>query len=214
VLRFLYEAFTQPEFPRVHVSDAIVRIVPSLLSPIGFADIYEQTKFFLDGGQMLTTLIANWPWVVLGLILLCCLIASWGWRSDSKLPYDPRGSLLSQGEMAFYIKLRQAVEGRWSIFSKVRLADLLKVKSTLSKTGTWQNKINQKHIDFVICDHETLVPKLVIELDDATHQRVDRKLRDEFVDAAFSSAKLQLVRVKAQADYKIDDIKKLLGAIG
>ena len=33
---------------------------------------------------------------------------------------------------------------------------------------TYWNKINRKHVDFLICDDETLKPLVGIELDDST----------------------------------------------
>ena len=52
-------------------------------------------------------------------------------------------------------------------------------------------------MDFVICDNRTLQPRLVVELDDATHKRNDRTDRDKFVDSAFATAPATLNAVKS-----------------
>ncbi len=70
----------------------------------------------------------------------------------------------------------------------VRIADLIRVRPKPPKWQSWQNRIHAKHIDFVLCDPETMEAKLAIELDDASHNRRDRVERDKFVDGALSAA--------------------------
>ena len=53
---------------------------------------------------------------------------------------------------------------------------------------TYWNKINRKHVDFLICDDETLKPLVGIEIRRFTHERKDRQLRDQFVDRVFETA--------------------------
>ena len=111
---------------------------------------------------------------------------------------DPSGELTPE--------LHAAIDGRWAIFAMVRIADLLKVRSGTQKRQSWQNKINCKHIDFVICDPHNLEPVLAIELDDRSHQRADRIRRDEFVNDAFQAAELPLLRIRAAREYFADEI--------
>lgn len=79
--------------------------------------------------------------------------------------------------------------------SNGRFADIQK------GTGSWQayfNKINAKHIDFVLCDLQNVRPVLAIELDDSSHNKPDRIQRDEFVNKVFADAKFPLLRVPVQ----------------
>ena len=46
------------------------------------------------------------------------------------------------------------------------------------------NKINKKHIDFLICDSE-LNTKYAIELDDKSHEKEKNKVNDNFKNALF-----------------------------
>ena len=71
-------------------------------------------------------------------------------------------------------------------------------------------KINRKHVDFLICDNETLKPIVGIELDDSTHQRQDRQLRDQFLDQVFETAKLPLIHIKVKQVYAISDLQENL----
>ncbi len=48
--------------------------------------------------------------------------------------------------------------------------------------GGYRSKINKKIVDFVLFDKQNISPILVIELDDYTHQKPDRKKRDVFLN--------------------------------
>jgi very-short-patch-repair endonuclease len=75
------------------------------------------------------------------------------------------------------------------------------------KQKTAFNKIACKHVDFVLCDKELNI-LLAIELDDSSHNRQDRKERDEIVNAAFRSAGLPLMREPAKHFYDIDILRQ------
>lgn len=126
--------------------------------------------------------------------------------------YRVRGPLLSPAERSFFGVLQQATNGELLIFAKVRVADVLAPDKAL-RGSKWQiafNRINAKHFDFLLCDPAEVAPRLVIELDDASHAKDKRKARDAFLDAACASAKLPLLRVDAQAAYSIPELEQLL----
>ena len=123
------------------------------------------------------------------------------------LPYSRRGHLVTRNELKFFRALKHAVKDRWHIMAMVRIADLLQVRSGTPKSISWFNRIACKHVDFVLCDPDSLEPRLAIELDDDSHRRPDRQRRDDFVDLAFSSAKLPLVRFSTVSDYDVDSIR-------
>lgn len=151
-----------------------------------------------------------WPLLVIALVVLA-LIALWGQlRMQPPKPYERRGSLITKAELRFYRSLQVATRDEWEIFAMVRIADLLKVASGVKSRQSWQNRINCKHIDFVLCDPETLDVLVCLELDDASHNRQDRIERDKFVNDAFESAGLPLIRVPLQNAY---DSGKLREAI-
>jgi hypothetical protein len=79
-----------------------------------------------------------------------------------------------------------------------------------SKHRTYTNKIDRKHVDFLLCDPKTVRPILGIELDDKSYQRQDRQERDEFVENVFSSAKLPLVRIPVRHSYSVSELPSLL----
>jgi hypothetical protein len=150
-------------------------------------------------------LVQNWPLVtfVVGAIVVIAL-ALVALR-DGPPPYERRGVLLSPGEINFLRALQSAVREDWLVFSMVRLADIIKVRPKTRKTHTWQNRIQGKHLDFVLCDDETLEVKLAIELDDGSQSRSER---DRFVYLALTAAGLPLLRVREQERYETAALRK------
>jgi len=121
------------------------------------------------------------------------------------LPYRLRDNFLSPAELSFYHVLSSVISTRGIISVKVRLADIFFVARPNENKGAY-NAINQKHVDFLICDPLTMKPLFAVELDDASHNRSDRKERDESVDKVFQAASLPLLHVAAQREYNPRDI--------
>jgi hypothetical protein len=121
------------------------------------------------------------------------------------LPYRLRDDFLSPAELSFYHVLSSVISVRGIISVKVRLADIFFVARPNENKGAY-NAINQKHVDFLVCDPLTMKPLFAVELDDASHNRSDRKERDDFVDKAFQAASLPLWHIAAQREYNPRDI--------
>ena len=148
-----------------------------------------------------------WPLLALvGVLLVLALLARILAR-PRKLPYTTRDSLLTRSELKFYRVLVKAVSADWEIFAMVRIADLMRVKKGTRQYRKWLNKILAKHVDFVICDSENLVPLVAIELDDASHNRPDRIERDKLVNEIFQSAGMPLLRIRTAKDYSAREIR-------
>lgn len=111
--------------------------------------------------------------------------------------------LFTYNEKDAYRELKKiADEMGYTIFTKVRILDLIKPIKGIEKYQTYFNKIKSKHVDFVLCN-EKLVVEYIIELDDSTHERPDRKERDKFVDEALGAVGYKVIHV-----YKIDESLK------
>jgi hypothetical protein len=128
-------------------------------------------------------------------------------ESPEALPYRRKDYLLTKAERSFFGVLRQAVGVEYLIFAKVRLADLVWIPRGTPSAQSHANRVNPKHIDFVLCDHDAIRPLLAIELDDSSHARSDRRSRDAFVDAALAAAGLPLLRVPAQTGYNVAELQ-------
>ncbi|MBS0208816.1 MAG: DUF2726 domain-containing protein [Planctomycetes bacterium] len=118
-----------------------------------------------------------------------------------EMPYRKRDDFLSAAELSFYRVLRLVVKGRVEVLAKVNLADIVFVARP-HENQAYRNKIDRKHVDFLCCHPTTMKPLFGIELDDRSHQRLDRVERDHFVDQVFQVAGLPLVRCVAKAAYE------------
>lgn len=101
-----------------------------------------------------------------------------------RLPYHKK-TILTKNEYNFYKRLKPIAEKyNLQILTKIRLADLIEVNQGMTRRdwNIYFSKIKSKHIDFAIADNMKIV--LIIELDDSSHQRKDRAMRDMFVDDA------------------------------
>ena len=118
---------------------------------------------------------------------------------------------MSPAELNFFRNLKAVVGDSAQIFSKVKLGDLFYAKTgDYGKNRSYNNRVDRKHVDFLLCDPKTLKPILGIELDDKSHQRADRQERDDFVNHVFDAAKLPLMHVSVQRSYSQSELKSKL----
>jgi hypothetical protein len=126
-------------------------------------------------------------------------------------PYRRQDDFLTPAERDFYRVLVPAVAEWAVVFAKVRLGDLFKTITPDRKE--WyraRNRIERKHVDFVLVDRETLQPLLGIELNDRSHQRKDRQERDQQVVRTFAAAELALVGIAVKAGYPQAELARFL----
>jgi hypothetical protein len=121
------------------------------------------------------------------------------------LPYRLRDDFLSSAEFSFYKVLASLLGARWTVQSKVRLADIFFVARP-NENIAFFNQIAQKHLDFLVCDSASMKPVFGIELDDSSHKRGSRQVRDEFVENVCKAASLPLLRVPVQREYNSREI--------
>jgi very-short-patch-repair endonuclease len=116
-------------------------------------------------------------------------------------PYARIPHLLTAAEGDFFAVLQSAAPAGMLLFAQVRLANLVEVQSWARYDKTHWYKIQAKCVDFVLCEPCTFIPRLVIELDDSSHKRADRRERDAFVDAVLAAASLPIMHVRWQRRY-------------
>jgi hypothetical protein len=151
--------------------------------------------------------------VVIGLFLIVIVIlvvlaksgllakSGIGSKSEPKLPYRKKEYLLTKAERAFYEVLQQCISDDHVVFSKVRLLDLVCLPKGTENAQSFQNRVQSKHVDFVVCSRSTLTPILVLELNDRSHERTKTRERDSLVEQVFTSAGLPLLMISARATY-------------
>lgn len=151
----------------------------------------------------------NLLWYVLlaavAVVVLVAVLSSL-FTGRRRMPYQRREDFLTPAELVFFRVLERAVAGNWYIFPKVRIGDLLAVTEGAENARGWFARVAQKHVDFVLAGRQAVRPLLVIELDDASHQRKDRIERDAFVDEALATAGLPILRIVCAKAYDAREI--------
>lgn len=118
--------------------------------------------------------------------------------------YQP-SPFFSQHEKDAYRKLKEIAEKRgYIVFAKVRLLDLLEPVRNHPNYRTLFNKIQAKHVDFVLCNYE-LAPYIVIELDDSSHDTPSRKERDRFVDEVLTQCGYRIIHTREITNSLLND---------
>lgn len=127
-------------------------------------------------------------------------------QTDSKFDYSKGYKskwLFSYNEKDAYNKIKEVTDplGLY-VFAKVRLFDLVEPKHNIEKRQGHIFKIQAKHVDFVLCDAK-LVARMVIELDDTSHDAPDREERDNFVDAVLTDCGYKVLHIRGVEPEKL-----------
>jgi len=147
--------------------------------------------------------------IVVGILLAIKLVLA---QPGGRAGYESRGNLYTQDERSFLGVLEQALDNRYRVFGKVLLSDLIKPAKGLD-AGRWTtalNRINRKHVDFVICTANEFALVGVLELDDQMRGREVRAGRDEFVDQALAMAGIPVLRFPAKKGYAVHEVRARL----
>lgn len=117
---------------------------------------------------------------------------------DGTWPFYPRKPL-SAPEQVLYFRLCKALPDHM-VLAQVGLSHILGVKKG-NNFQSWYNRINRMSADFVVCSKDSSV-LAVIELDDSSHEKEQRKLADAKKNKALDSAGIRILRwnVKAMPD--------------
>jgi very-short-patch-repair endonuclease len=128
-------------------------------------------------------------------------------ESDEPPRYKKSKSVLTFQERKLARALRGAIADDYTLLMKVRMADFLWLTNEPKDKKFHNNQILCKHVDFLICGKLLLDPLLVIELDDKSHQALDRSERDKFKDDLFEAVGLPIIRVELGESYNIEQLR-------
>lgn len=79
--------------------------------------------------------------------------------SKIEYPYHQMDKFISPAELNFFFNLKSVVGDSAQIFSKVKLSDLFYAKTgDYGRNRSYNNRIDRKHVDFLLCDPKTLNP--------------------------------------------------------
>ena len=153
---------------------------------------------------------------IISFILLGIAAALLLWRVEQwsqkpfDYPYVARTHIYTKSERFFLGYLIRAMGEDYLIMGKVRVADILAVDSelNLSKKRAAFEKITKDHVDYLLCDRQTMGVVCVVELYDPSFDPKHQIIRGNFLDKAFRSAGIPLIRFTKKDEYRIWDVKR------
>lgn len=134
-------------------------------------------------------------WAALIVIIVASLILNSKKQGRRQYNYKKRNFLLSRAEREFYELLLEAVGQEFYVFPQIHLSSLVDNRVVGQNWFGAFRHIDEKSVDFVLCDKISLSPQIAIELDDQSHERVDRKNRDAEVNRILEMAGIPLIRI-------------------
>ncbi len=121
-------------------------------------------------------------------------------------PFYPTYAM-TRNEQEVYWKLVQALPD-YIVLAQVQASRVLKVKRGENHQA-WFNRINRMSYDYLIC-HKNSYPLLVIELDDATHEKADRQDADRRKNLALAGAGIEIIRWRRQDVPSAEQIRAIV----
>jgi len=156
----------------------------------------------------------NWLFILLIVIVVGLIAELTRKRGREKVEYKYKSKkfFLSPAEHKFYDTLISAIGHSYYVFSQVHLPTIVDSRVVGQNWRGAFRHIDEKSVDFVLCDKAYISPKLVIELDDSSHLRPDRQERDREVERILKDAGLPLLRMKVQSLFSPVEIAQKVSA--
>ncbi len=110
-----------------------------------------------------------------------------------RLPYRLREQFLSSTELSLLSVLQDMANGHYIVCPKVALNDIFYIQRP-NENVHFYNKIFRKHVDFLLCEPESMKPAFGVELV-KTIAKDETRSTDKFMQELFLSAGLPLIHV-------------------
>lgn len=115
--------------------------------------------------------------------------------------YISTSLLVNGSEKAAWHTLKQVFAEPYVICPKVRLEDIVHVKSLSEKEiFKARNRIKSRHVDFLVVDNKW-TPVLAVEVDGSSHWDASRVQRDVFVNSVLHGAGIPVAHLKVGQDW-------------
>lgn len=119
--------------------------------------------------------------------------------ANKDFPYIGK-KLLTDAELQLYHFMENNLcqKERIVILTKVRLGDIVDLDTRITTDMKYFWKVTNKHVDFIICNKDTMDIICAVELDDYTHENNEHKQRDLFVMQVLDTVGIQTIRVRSK----------------
>jgi hypothetical protein len=155
----------------------------------------------------------------LGLLFLLLLLAILGgtlllrlFRRRKRFPWEKRDGLFETEERSRLKSLRQTLGDKFSVFPRMRLADLLQPRGNPGKRQTREatEKIADIPLDFVVCRTKDLGIVGVVEFDRATSRSGEKRSCKSLIEECLKIADIPLVRIPGKSTLEPEEIRRVL----
>lgn len=157
-------------------------------------------------------ILSHWLFflVVVVLVAVAAILELFAGPKPTEYQYKLKALIMSHSEFEFFKILLAALQNRYDVFPQIHLDAILdnKIKGQ-SWFGAFRH-INEKSVDFLLCDKKSGKPILAIELDDRSHEREDRIVRDREVERMLNNVGLPLLRVKNNHLFSTEEVTKMI----
>ena len=126
---------------------------------------------------------------------------------EELMPYRLREHFLTTPEVLLFRALKQMAGERYVIYAKVALNDIFFIVRP-NENVHYFNKLFRKHVDFLLCQPQSLRPQIGVELVRPIPNSGTRSI-DQFMEDLFLTAGLPLVQIPSNDHYDIPEIVSL-----
>lgn len=154
----------------------------------------------------LTSISWKW-WALLALAIILVIIRVLAERSGERsselgaglFNYRRKKYLFdTNSEFELYKVLVRLYANQYRIFAQVNYSHLIESKSkSIVTSRSERSRIDRKSADFVLCEFESAVPLLVMELDGSAHGIPKKRERDAFIDGVCAEVGLPILHLEA-----------------
>jgi len=128
-------------------------------------------------------------------------------QTRERLPYRLRKQFLSFTELSLLSVLLEMAEEQYVVCPKVALNDIFYIQRP-NENVHFYNKIFRKHVDFLLCEPDSMKPAFGVELVKPVRKEETRSA-DRFMEELFLDAGLPLVHVPSSEKYEPIDLVNL-----
>lgn len=150
---------------------------------------------------------------LISLIVVVALLASRLNNNSFPFPFERKGSIFTLAEKNFQNLVEQAIGSKYRVINRVKLSDVVTVRKGVSSKASQSAITNadNKYLDFVICDRNTMKLLGVIDLVDTQGKGYKIK-KDWFVSGTLEAASIPHIRIKVKANYTVDEIRNCINS--
>ncbi len=129
---------------------------------------------------------------------------------EASFPYERADTLISPNQQSILFLLEKALDERYSVFSKIRLQDVVRVNSDLSpgQQKAAMKRLTSEPLDLVICEKKNAAILGVVLLNGQEAPLQNENIRRETdTERVLAVAGIPAVHLNASKAYSLDEIR-------